>query len=186
MSNDFAPVFEGWNVWAVWQQKDLDFEPMMVGIDRDRRLRIWVEDAVRLGAPGTMVADPIDLKGGQIEILPSVPSDLQVKARKEDVGGDSAMVIGGPGELRTVRFFNRGAPGKLVWPHDSNYLLDRVLTPSTSSPATSGPAPHTIGGTVGGGLAEVAKPLLTGAAVVVGAGLAIGLGVVLWRARGSG
>jgi hypothetical protein len=35
----FAPVFAGWNVWNVAQRRDLSFDPLMIGVDRDRRLR---------------------------------------------------------------------------------------------------------------------------------------------------
>lgn len=179
MATDFAPVFPGWNVWTVYQVKDLnDTNPLFWGLDRDRRLRIWVEDAIRLGAPGTTVADPADLKGGQIEILPSVPKDLATTARKEDVGGSSAMVVDGPADLRTVRFFNRGAKGQLVWPHDDNYLLNEVLTPSPTSPATSSAPPTTIGGTVAGGVGQVAKDAGLGTLLLGIAGLAGGIGLI--------
>jgi len=176
---DFAPVFPGWNVWTVYQVKDLnDTNPLFWGLDRDRRLRIWVEDAIRLGAPSTRVADPADLKGGQIEILPSKPAELKTNARKEDVGGSSAMLVDGPAELRVVRFFNRGEQGQLTWPHDDNYLLNEVLTPSPSSPATSSAPPKTIGGTVGGGVAEVAKDAGVGTLVAGAAALALGIGLI--------
>lgn len=185
MANDFAPVFEGWNVWSVYQKKDLDFELTMVGLDRDRRLRIWVEDAVRLGAPNAKVADPIDLKGGQIQILPSPPADLSVKARKEDVGGPSALMLDGPAELRTVRFFNRGAADHLTWPHDANYLLNEVFQPSASSPATTGGAPSTIGETVATGAAgaagDLAKPLTGPVVAAVAVAAVVAGGVLAWK-----
>lgn len=175
---DFAKVFPGWNVWAVWQQKDLNFEPLHVGESRDRRLRIWIEDAVRLGAPGTIVADPVDLKGGQIEILPGAPAGLSQVQRKEDTSGP-AMLLDGPGELRFVRFYNRGAPGSLVWPHDGNYLLDAVYQPDPKNETTSGPAPSTIGGTVAGGVKEVAGDALSGLGTVAAIGA---LTLVAWGA----
>src|SRR5262245_42136426 len=176
---DFAPVFAGWNVWNVWQKNDLDFEAAMVGLDRSRRLRIWVEDAVRLGAPGAVVADPLDLKGGQVEVLPTAPPELETAARKEGVGGP-AMLLDGPATLRTVRFYNRGAPSKLVWPHDSNYLLDSVLTPSTSSQATTCGPPGTIAQGVGSGVANAASEAGVGKALV-GIGLAVLLGALVVR-----
>ena len=162
---DLAKVFPGWNVWAVWQQKDLNFEPLHVGESRDRRLRIWVEDAVRLGAPGTVVADPIDLKGSQIEVLPGEPAGLSQTQRKEDVSGP-AMLLDGPGELRFVRFYNRGPAGSLVWPHDGNYLLDAVYQPDPKNETTSGPAPNTIGSTVGGGVQQTLGDAFSGLGTV--------------------
>ena len=44
----FAPVFAGWNVWSVWQKNDLDIEIGSIGLDADRRLRVWVEDTARI------------------------------------------------------------------------------------------------------------------------------------------
>lgn len=159
---DFAPIFPGWNVWSVFQVRDLDFNPLMLGVSRDRQLRIWVEDAVRLGAPGATVADPVDLKGGQVEILPSKPAGLSVAIRKEQVGG-SAMVVDGPADLRFVRFFNRGAKANLVWPHDDNYLLNEVFTPNPTAPATQGPPPPTVGSGVGQGVGSAAGDIAKGA-----------------------
>jgi hypothetical protein len=141
----FAPIFKGWNVWAVFQVQDLDFSIAMIGVPRDRQLRIWVEDAVRLGAGGTDVADPLDLKGSKIEIIPS-SGTLKSFRRKEQVPGP-AMVVetqDQPPELRFVRFFNRGDEGRLTWPHDDNYLLDDVFTPDPKNELTAGPAPGTI------------------------------------------
>jgi len=173
---DFATVFPGWNVWTVYQVKDLsDTNPLFWGLDRERRLRIWVEDKLRLGAAGAVVADPVDLKGGQIEILPSPPTDLSVIERKEGVGGASALIVDGPADLRTVRFFNRGAPSKLVWPHDDEYLLNEVFQPSPKAQSTSGPAPTTITNTVGSGVAGAASGFIwkSGLAVAAAAALAL-------------
>src|SRR3954466_756227 len=103
-----APVFEGWNVWAVYQKTDLDFEWLMVEVDRDRRLRFWVEDQVRLNAPGTDVSDPIDLKGSQVHIIAGeAPEGLASARRKEQVPG-APMLLEGANERRVVRFFNHG------------------------------------------------------------------------------
>jgi hypothetical protein len=140
-----APVFAGWNVWAVWQVMDLPFSVMMVGVSRDSQLKIWVEDQVRLHAPGAEVADPLDLKGGQVEILTGSPG-LQTAMRKENVPGPALVVETqdvAP-QLRFVRFFNRGAASELPWPHDESYLLDAVFRPDAANSATKGSGPGTI------------------------------------------
>lgn len=139
-----ATVFPGWNVWAVWQVQDLPFSPLMVGVSRDRQLRIWVEDQVRLHARAE-VADPLDLKGSQVEILTGNPG-LQVDMRKEDIPGPSLVVETQdlPPQLRFVRFFNRGPSSQLPWPHDESYLLDAVFRPDTTNSVTKGPGPGTI------------------------------------------
>lgn len=158
--SDFLTVYPGFNVWDVWQVNDLPFSIMMIGIDNNRQLRIWVEDSVRLGAPGATVADSIDLKGGQVEILNGPVSGLKVDRRKEQVSGP-AMVVSGPATLRTVRFFNRGSKAVMAWPHDESYLLDKSYVPDSSVPATSGPGPTTIGGTVASGAIEPLKNFLS-------------------------
>lgn len=170
----FAPVFRGWNVWAVHQVQELDFSIPMIGVSRDRQLRIWVEDAVRLGASGTAVADPIDLKGSQIEIVPS-SSGLKSFRRKEQVPGP-AMVVESqdqPPELRFVRFYNRGAEGRVVWPHDDNYLLEEVFQPDPKNELTAGPAPKTIADTTTGPAKEAVVDLLKTTLWVGAAGVAI-------------
>lgn len=150
-SSNMAPVFKGWNVWNVYQVNDLDFSIMMIGVSRDRQLQIFVEDAVRLNAPGVVVADPADLKGSQVQILNGPPVGLTSVARKEGLPL-SVPVVNGPAQLRTVRFFNRGEASSLPWPHDDNYLLDEVFQPTATNPVTAGPAPTTIGATVTGGV----------------------------------
>jgi len=170
--SDFLTVYPGWNVWDVYQVKDLPFSIMMIGLDRDRQLRIWVEDAVRLGAPGASVADSIDLKGGQVQILNGLPTGLQSDQTKEQVSGP-AMTVKGPAQLRTVRFFNRGDKSTMAWPHDESYLLDKDYVPSASNPATSGPAPATIGTTVGGGVIAPVKQFLGEIPPVVYYGVAL-------------
>ena len=172
-----APVFPGWNVWAVYELDDLPFSLLMVGVDRDRQLRIWVEDAVRLHAPGATVADPVDLKGPMIEILAGVPEGLKSAARKESVPGPP-MLTDGPASRRVVRFFNRGAEARLPWPHDGSFLLDEVYTPDAHNPATSGPGPATGGSAVTapaaaaahavGDVAKVVGAVLVGGAVLYG------------------
>ncbi len=148
----FAPIFPGWNVWQVWQVIDLPFSISMLGVSPERQLRIWVEDALRLHSAAD-VADPIDLKGGQVEIIPGAPG-LATAVRKEQVTGGPGFLVKGPAKLFTVRFFNHDGQTNLAWPHDDEYLLDAVLDPNPSNPATSGPAPVTIGQTVGDGLTK--------------------------------
>jgi len=166
---DFFTVTPGWNVWSVYQVKDLDFSPLMVGVSRDRRLRIWVEDAVRLGAAGADVADAVDLKGGQVEILPGAGSvaGLKVAARKEGVSGPS-LLVDGPDDLRYVRFFNRGQAAQLAWPHDDNYLVNEVFEPSANVAATQGSAPSTIGDTT-------LKPVIEGVGEAAGTVAKVGI-----------
>lgn len=140
-----TPIFAGWNVWAVWQVQNLPFIPLMVGVSRDRQLQIWVEDQVRLHATEASVADPIDLKGSQVEILTGSPG-LKVAMRKENVPGPALVVETqdlSP-QLRFVRFFNRGEASQLPWPHDDSYLLDAVFQPDPTNPVTKGDGPGTI------------------------------------------
>lgn len=172
--SEFLTIYPGWNIWQVWQVKDLPFSVMMVGVSPDRQLRIWVEDKLRLGASGAQVADPIDLKGGQIELLNGSPEGLVTDQRKEQVSGP-AMVVSGPATLRALRFFNRGLKATMAWPHDESYLLERTFVPSPTNPATSGPPPTTIPGTIGEGITspvvDAAKqtiPLLVIGAVLSG------------------
>ena len=133
---------------------------MMLGVSPERQLRIWAEDKIRLGASAAKVADSIDLKGGQIELLKATPEGLQTDQRKEQVPGPS-MFVGGPASLHTLRFFNRGDKAFMTWPHDESYLLERTFVPSPTNPVTSGPAPNTIPETVGDGISSPATELLT-------------------------
>jgi hypothetical protein len=173
----FAPVFKGWNVWSVWQVKDLPFSILMLGVERSRQLRIWVEDHVRLGAPGTEVADALDLKGGQIEILPALPAGLKSVKRRESIPGPAIVVESQdePPELRVVRFFNRGSAGKLVWPHDDAYMLDEVFDPDPKNEATSGPGPGTIASRTTAPIAEGGIDVVKFAAVAAGVVLVLAL-----------
>ncbi len=157
---EFLTIYPGPNIWDVWQLKDLPFSVSMFGVSPDRQLRIWVEDAVRLRGPGSSVADPLDLKGGQVEVLNGKPSGLKAGQRKEQVPGP-AMFVSGPATLKTVRFFNRGEKAFMAWPHDSEYLLDQTYIPDPGNPATTGPAPPTIGGTIGGGIVSPIKDLVS-------------------------
>lgn len=173
----FAPVFKGWNVWVVAQKNDLGFDPLMVGVSRDRQLRIWVEDEIRLKAGGAELADSLALKGSQVEILPARPTGLRSAQNKDQVPGETALVLDGPAELRVVRFFNRGAPARLVWPHDDDYLLDEVLQPDEKNPATSGAPPKTI-------TSDVTEPIKEAAGTVLAVGAGVGVLIILWKIFG--
>jgi hypothetical protein len=165
----FATVFKGWNVWGVRQKDDLDFEALMIGVSRDRRLRIWAEDAAD-SAPGAAVADsanPFVLKGSQVEIINSVGSLVTAETQGESLAG---VNLDGPSTVRFVRFFNRGVEAVTPWPHDSNYLLETVYQPSTDSPITNAPGPSSLAGSVSQATGEVSSAVKM---------LAIGGGVVL-------
>jgi hypothetical protein len=165
----FTTVFKGWNVWGVRQKDDLDFEAIMIGVSRDRRLRIWAEDAAD-SAPGAAVADsanPFALKGSQVEILNSGGSLASAETQGESLAGVS---LDGPSTVRFVRFFNRGSEAVTPWPHDSNYLLETVYQPTTDNPITNAPGPSSLAGSVSQATGEVSS------AVKI---LAIGGGVVL-------
>lgn len=165
--SDFAPIFAGWNVWAVWQAKDLSFDVMLVGLSRERRLRMWVE-AVAEHA-GANVSDPLALRGSQVELLNAAP-DLTALSTRAETGGNLAL-LAGPADLEIVRFFNRGSAVNAVWPHDSDYMLEAVYQPSATNPATSGPPPAPILDT--GAIAQGVEKAAKGATIVVGvAGLA--------------
>lgn len=178
---EFLTINPGWNVWDVWQVNDLPFSLMMLGVSPERQLRIWVEDAVRLGAPGALVADSIDLKGGQVEILNAKPVGLAQAQRKEQVPGP-ALLVNGAATLKTVRFFNRGDKATMAWPHDDSYLLDATYVQSPTNPATAGPGPTTIAGTVGQGITQPIKDLGPGTLAIAGV---VGIGVLLYLNRGS-
>lgn len=173
-----APVFPGWNVWQVWQLKDLPFSLMMLGVSSERQLRIWVEDQVRLNAGGSDIGDPVDLKGSSVQVIDSAPG-LATAMRKEDVPGGGAFLVSGPATLFTVRFFNKGSQTQLPWPHDDEYLLDAVLEPKADNPATSGPAPTTIGETVGHGITQPVSDALGSIPWYMWAGAVVFGGVVL-------
>lgn len=167
-----VPVFKGWNVWDVYQSDSLDFSPLMIGLDANRRLRIWVEDQIREKAPEATVADPLAWKGSQVEILPAKPTGLKLRLSKEGVSGAEAMLIEMPAKLRTVRFFNRGEPSRLLWPHSDNYLLDSVYTPDEKVDITKGSGPDTIIGGAANQASELVtsgvKPLLLPALIIGG------------------
>lgn len=146
------PIFPGWNIWNVWQVNDLDFSVFNVGLTPERQLRIWVEDQIRDKAGAAEVADPVALKGSQIQVLPGLPTGLRIMMRKEQVPGcegegcaGPVMVLDGPASMKTVRFFNRSnTQTSMPWPHDDNYLVDAVYVPSVDNPISSGAGPGTI------------------------------------------
>lgn len=174
----FAPIFPGWNVWQVWQVKDLPFSISMIGVSPERQLRIWVEDEVRLHSAAD-VADSIDLKGGQVQVIPGGDQGLATLMRKEQVPDGATFLVDGPANLFTVRFFNRGGQTAIAWPHDSSYLLDAVLGPDPNNSATSGPAPTKIAQTVGEGVIAPVTDVIKSVPWYLWLAGAIGLGFVL-------
>jgi len=146
------PIFPGWNIWNLWQVNDLDFSIMNIGVTPERQLRIWVEDQIRNNAGAAEVADPLAIKGSQIQVLPGLPTGLRIMMRKEQVPGcegdgcaGPTMVVNGPASMKTVRFFNRSnTQTSMPWPHDNNYLVDAVYVPSVDNPISSGGGPSTV------------------------------------------
>ncbi len=163
-------VFSGWNVWSVYQKNDLDFEPMMTGLDRGRRLKIWVE-VTAAESPGSDINDALALRGSQVQILNGEPTGLEYAARREEQEGPLLM-LDGPAELRFVRFFNRGQEGVIPWPHDDNYLLAATYKASAQNPLTAGPAPERM--------MDAPKAAISDTAMQIG-GIALGIGVI-WLA----
>lgn len=181
-----APVFPGWNVWGVYQKTDLDVEILMIGVSRDRRLRIWVENAVDDMAPGAEVGDPLSpnpkkFKGEMVQIIPNDAGLFRIIGKEL---GSAGVVLDSPAELRFVRFFNRGAMTALPWPHDENYLLDAVYMPSATNPVTNGPEPASTAADIDKAAdvaADAAKSIGSGLVVV----LSIGLGLAFVAALAS-
>ena len=161
---NLAPIFPGWNVWSVNQKIDMDFDPMMVGVSRDRRLKVWVEDNIKRSA-SVDTGDALLLKGDQVDILASVPGALKIAATKENVPGDP-MLLDGESSIRVVRFFNRGNPGSIPWPHDDDYVLDRVYIPDSKVPETSAPPPRTT-------TESVVRPVINATETVVKVALGV-------------
>ncbi|HXC23126.1 MAG TPA: hypothetical protein VNU28_00960 [Solirubrobacteraceae bacterium] len=169
----FAPVFAGWNVWSVWQKNDLDIEIGSIGLDADRRLRVWVEDTAD-AASGAQLHDPLNpsvfhFDGDEVEIIPS-DAGLSVALGRETVPNATDLALDGPATLRFVRFYNRGAATILAWPHSSNYLLESVYMPSATNAATNAPAPESTGGDV----KQAATAVAAGAGSVLTVVLAVG------------
>jgi hypothetical protein len=176
----FVPIFPGWNAWAVLQKDDLDFEALMVGVPHDRRLRIWVEEQAD-EAPGAAVGDPANplaLKGSQVEIIPGVEG-LEVEADVAEVKpGQVPLWTDEPTSRRFVRFYNRGEQAFTPWPSDSNYFLATVFTPDPDNPITGSPAPGSLAGTVAQAASGAGTALKVGAALA-GAALLVLLAVKL-------
>jgi len=179
----FAAIFPGWNVWQVWGSEEpnqgLSGLIFNTGLSLQRQAQIWIEDTIK-ETPGVAVADPLNpaaLKGDQIQILPNAGTLAVLESRasvpalagEQQLGDEDSKAI-----LYTVRFYNRGAPGLLPWPHDENYLLENVFQPDPANPLTSGPAPSSLAGAASAA-GEGLKDTLKVVAVVAG----VGLGLVL-------
>lgn len=181
----FVPVFAGWNVWDVWQADDPDVSVLSwlwdLGVSHDRELQIWVEDAIKTGAPGAAVADPANplaLRGDQVQIIPHPAGLIVGMTRAEIPALAGALQVGtesSKATLRTVRFFNRGTVAVLPWPHDRNFVLDAVYVPSPSNPITNAPAPSSLGGVASEAANAVGHGLEVLAWVVGGAALLVAL-----------
>jgi len=163
-----APLFKGWNVWTVSQVDDLgDLNPLNWGIPKERRLRIWIEEAAD-ATPGAAVADPANpaaLKGAQVEIISSTEGLEPAASRPVE------LVLGEASHAFHVRFYNRGAPGVTPWPHDSEYLLEDVWQPSSASPITNGPRPDSLAGAATDAVNSAGQAVAVVAAVALGVGL---------------
>jgi len=168
-----AQVFKGWNVWAVLRKNDLSFNPLMVGVNADRRLRMWVEAAADQ-APGVNVSDPANpfgLKGGQVELL-QAPEGLEPFAEvSSEMPGQVPLLFGdAPSSRVFVRFYNRGAEAVTPWPHDEDFFLDTIYQPSAENPLTSAPAPGSLAGSAGEAADKVGGALKV-IAIVAGVGI---------------
>ncbi len=182
----FAPIFPGWNVWEIDQADD----PVLgvlgtiwtAGESAERMLRIWVEDQIKDNAPGAAVADPANpaaLKGDQVQLIPPVQG-LDVAAARGDIAA-----LAGPQQLgskdskvtlRTVRFYNRGTNSVLPWPHDENFLLERVFTPSADNAVTNAAPPSSLAGSATAA-AEAAGTAVK--AIAIGAGVVLGVVLIV-------
>lgn len=177
----FATVFKGWNVWDVRAADELDTEVSMIGVSPERRLRIWAEESAQSG-PGVAVADPLnplDLKGGQVEIIANAGGLQPAETVIENKPGAN-LLVRGPSTVYTVRFFNRGQESAITWPHSfpatQNFLLETVYQPDPSNPLTSGPAP----GSLAGGASDVADKVSSVVKVVaIVAGVGVGVALLL-------
>ena len=107
----------------------------MVGLDRDRRLRIWLEEKAD-DAPGVEVGDPanpVALRGSHVEIIPT-DAGLTATRRKEQVPG-AIMLLDSKPTMRFVRFYNRGKPGARPWPSMQITCSMQSLNPSRTTPS---------------------------------------------------
>lgn len=175
----FAPVFKGWNVWDLWQADDPDESVLgaiwHAGESQERLLRVWVENELKENAPGVAVADPLNpaaLRGDQIQPIPRVTGLVPAATRASVPALAGAMQLGtadSKATLRTVRFFNRGDESVLPWPHDQNFLVENIFTPSASNPVTNAPAPGSLAGSAAAAAAGVGSSLQTLTWVIGGA-----------------
>lgn len=180
----FAPVFEGWNVWSVWQADEPDRSVLEAiwnaGIPAERSLRIWVEDQVDDNAPGATVGDPISpnpkkFKGEMVKVVPNANGLTQAAIRRDVPGLEGAQQLGEQGSgarLFFVRFFNRGAHSALPWPHDKNFLVESVYQPDAGNALTNAPPPGSAAEDAAAA-AAIAGKALGGVAWIIGGGLAL-------------
>ncbi len=187
----FAPIFPGWNVWDLWVADDPDTSILTdlwnAGESPERVMRVWVENEIEENAPGSAVADPANpaaLRGDQIQPIPKV-TGLDVAASRADIpalaGAEQVGKQGSTATLRTVRFWNRGAQTVMPWPHDQNFLLDAVYTPSKANAVTSGPQPSSLGGAASSAADSIGHGLETIAWVIAGAAALYALKVLTGR-----
>lgn len=178
----FAPVFPGWNVWDVWQADTPDQNVLgsiwTAGESEDRLLQVWVENELADNAPGVSVSDPLNpaaLKGDQVQIIPSAQglTAAATRASIPEIAGTLQLgTADSTARERTVRFYNRGSASVLPWPHDQNFVVDSVYTPSTTNPITSAPAPSSLAGAAGqatAALGHVVEVLAWGAGAIAAA-----------------
>ncbi|HXJ69879.1 MAG TPA: hypothetical protein VNM39_13295 [Verrucomicrobiae bacterium] len=189
----FAPIFQGWNVWDVWAADDPDTSILTdlwnAGESPERVLRVWIEDEIKDNAPGSAVADPANpaaLKGDQIQPIPFV-TGLDVASSRANIpalaGSQQLGKQGSKATLHTFRFFNRGAQTVMPWPHDENFLLDAVYTPSASNAVTNAPQPSSLGGIATDAGAAIGHGLETLAWVVGGAAALVLLSKLIGRSN---
>ena len=154
----FATVFPGWNVWDLWQASQPDRGVLSTiwnaGISPDQSLRLWVENQIEDNAPGANLSDPLNpnpehFRGDEVQII-SKPTGLaqsEVRGEIPELAGALQVGVTGSSALpRSVRFYNRGAQTVMPWPHDQNFVVDTVYTPSLTNPITNSQPPKTVGG----------------------------------------
>jgi hypothetical protein len=185
----FVPIFAGWNVWDIWQADKPSFSVMTVGESLQRQLQVWIENAIKDGAPGAAVADPLNpaaLRGDQIQPIAPVKG-LAIAATRADIpdlagakldsGGDTAT-------LRTVRFWSRATAPRyalattMPWAHDDDYLLNVVYQPSAGNAVTNAPQPGSLAGTgsdIAAGVGTALNVIAIGGAAVLGVVLIVSL-----------
>lgn len=187
----FAPVFPGWNVWDLYVADDPNTTILgtiwNAGESPERVMRVWVENEISDNAPGAAVADPANpaaLRGDQIQPIPAV-SGLSVAVARGDVpalaGAQQLGKEGSTATLHTVRFWNRGSDTVMPWPHDENFLLETVYTPSATNAVTNSPQPSSLGGLASQSADVVGHGLETLAWVAAGAGFLYALKIIFGR-----